>query len=49
MVAMAGTFAVEVSRVLHRIDISWNENWTETTQVRNFVIEGTLTGWVCLT
>jgi hypothetical protein len=41
MVAMAGTFAVEGSRVLHRIDISWNENWTETTQVRNFVIEGT--------
>jgi hypothetical protein len=28
MVAYAGTFKVEGSRVVHNIDISWNENWT---------------------
>jgi hypothetical protein len=40
MVAMAGTFTVEGSRVVHNIDISWNESWTGTTQVRHFTIDG---------
>jgi hypothetical protein len=40
MVAYAGTFKVEGSRVVHNIDISWNENWTGMAQVRNFRIEG---------
>jgi hypothetical protein len=40
MVAYAGTFKVEGSRVVHNVDISWNENWTGTAQVRSFRIEG---------
>jgi hypothetical protein len=40
MVAMAGTFAVEGDRVVHHIDISWNEHWTGTAQKRQFRIEG---------
>jgi GNAT superfamily N-acetyltransferase len=28
MVAYAGTIKVEGTRVLHNVDISWNENWT---------------------
>jgi hypothetical protein len=41
MVAMAGAFAVDGTRVIHSIDISWNETWTGTSQVRHFVIDGT--------
>jgi hypothetical protein len=41
MVAMAGTFTVDGSRIIHTIDISWNEAWTGTAQVRHFVIDGT--------
>ena len=39
VIAYAGTFKVEGSRVVHNVDISWNENWTGTAQVRNFQIE----------
>ena len=40
MVAYAGTFTVEGDRVVHHVDISWNENWTGTAQARQFRIEG---------
>jgi hypothetical protein len=40
MVAMAGAFTVDGNRVAHSIDISWNEAWTGTTQVRHFSIDG---------
>jgi hypothetical protein len=30
VIAYAGTFEVEGSRVVHNVDISWNENWTGT-------------------
>jgi hypothetical protein len=40
MVAMAGTFTVEGHRVVHDIDISWNEAWTGTAQIRHFSIDG---------
>jgi len=40
MNAYAGTFKVEGSRVVHNIDISWNESWTGTAQPRNFRIDG---------
>jgi hypothetical protein len=36
----AGTFTVEGDRVVHNVDISWNENWTGTAQARHFRIEG---------
>ena len=40
VIAYSGTFEVDGGRVHHNVDISWNENWTGTTQVRNFRIEG---------
>jgi hypothetical protein len=40
VIAYAGTFKVDGSRVVHNVDISWNESWTGTAQVRNFRIEG---------
>lgn len=39
-VAYAGTFKINGGRVVHNVDISWNENWTGTAQVRNFKIDG---------
>jgi hypothetical protein len=40
MVAYGGTFSVDGDRITHNVDISWNENWTGTAQVRRFRIEG---------
>jgi hypothetical protein len=34
MLAYAGTYTVEGDRVTHHIDVSWNESWTGTKQVR---------------
>jgi len=40
MYAYAGTFTVEGNTVTHHVDISWNENWTGTHQIRNVRLEG---------
>jgi lipocalin-like protein len=40
MGAYAGTYTIEGDKVIHHIDISWNEAWTGTAQVRQFKIEG---------
>jgi hypothetical protein len=40
MLAYGGTFRIEGDQVVHNVDISWNETWTGTAQVRNFRIEG---------
>jgi len=40
MGAYAGTFTIEGDKVTHHVDISWNEAWTGTAQVRQFKIEG---------
>lgn len=40
MIAYAGTFSVEGNIVTHHVDISWNENWTGTSQVRNIKLVG---------
>jgi hypothetical protein len=40
MVAMAGTFTIEGNRVVHHIEISWNQNWSGTAQVRHVAIDG---------
>jgi hypothetical protein len=34
MLAYAGTYQVDGDKVSHRVDISWNEAWTGTVQVR---------------
>lgn len=38
--AYAGTYTIKGDQVSHHVDVSWNEAWTGTTQVRQFKIEG---------
>ncbi len=40
MVAYAGTYTLSEGSVVHHIDISWNQGWTGTDQVRFFKLEG---------
>jgi Lipocalin-like domain len=40
MVAYAGTYTLGQNQVVHHIDISWNQGWTGTDQVRFFELEG---------
>ena len=40
MVAYSGRYTVEAEKVVHHVDISWNESWTGTDQVRVFKLEG---------
>jgi Lipocalin-like domain len=40
LLAYAGTYTIDRDKVSHQVDISWNEAWTGTTQVRQFKIEG---------
>jgi len=39
-VAYAGTYTIDGDKVSHHVDLSWNEAWTGTTQVRQFKIDG---------
>ena len=40
MFAYAGTYSVDAGKVTHHVDISWNEIWTGTDQVRLFEVSG---------
>ncbi len=40
LIAYGGTFKFDGKTVTHYVDISWNENWTGTAQVRNARLEG---------
>jgi hypothetical protein len=40
MFAYAGTYSVEAGKVTHHVDISWNDNWTGTDQIRFFEVSG---------
>jgi hypothetical protein len=40
MVAYSGRYTVEGEKVVHHVDVSWNESWTGTDQVRFFKLEG---------
>jgi len=40
MIAYGGTFKFDGKTVTHHLDISWNETWTGTAQVRNVRLEG---------
>jgi hypothetical protein len=44
MFAYAGTYSIEAGKVTHHVDISWNEVWNGTDQVRFYELnENTLT------
>jgi len=38
--AYSGTYTVEGNQVTHAVEISWNEAWTGTKQVRYFAVDG---------
>ena len=40
MVAYAGTYTVEDETVTHHIEVSWNQAWTGTDQVRRLRLDG---------
>jgi hypothetical protein len=42
MVAYAGTYTLGDKQVVHHIDISWNETWTGTDQLRFFELDGNM-------
>ena len=42
MIAYAGTYAVEADKVIHHVDISWNEARTGTDQIRFFELDGNI-------
>ena len=40
MFAYAGTYTVDAEKVVHYIDMSWNQSWTGTSQIRFLRLEG---------
>ena len=40
MFAYADTYSVEVGKVIHHVDISWNDTWTRTDQSRLLEVSG---------
>ncbi len=42
MFAYSGNYTVELDRVIHHLDMSWNEAWSGTDQVRFCTIEGNI-------
>jgi hypothetical protein len=40
MISYAGTYTVNAEKVIHHVDISWNQAWTGTDQVRFYKLEG---------
>ena len=40
MFAYAGTYTADGEKVVHHVDISWNQNWTGTDQVRFYKLDG---------
>jgi Lipocalin-like domain len=42
MFAYSGTYTIQPDRVIHHVDMSWNETWSGTDQVRFCKIEGNI-------
>jgi len=40
MISYSGTYTLDAEKVVHHVDISWNQNWTGTDQVRFYKLEG---------
>lgn len=40
MFAYAGTYTVHADAVIHHVDVSWNDSWTSTDQIRRFEVSG---------
>ena len=42
MIAYAGAYTLDGEKVIHHVDISWNEAWTGTDQVRFYKLDGNI-------
>jgi hypothetical protein len=42
MFAYAGTYTLDVGKVIHHVDVSWNQSWTGTDQTRFYKLEGNI-------
>jgi hypothetical protein len=42
MSAYAGTYTADAEKVVHHVDISWNQIWTDTDQVRFYELDGNI-------
>jgi Lipocalin-like domain len=42
MISYTGTYTVDAEKVLHHVDISWNQIWTGTDQIRFYKLDGNL-------
>jgi Lipocalin-like domain len=40
MISYAGTYEVDGSKIIHHIQVSWNQAWTGTTQTQQFNVDG---------
>ncbi|HUZ33280.1 MAG TPA: lipocalin-like domain-containing protein [Xanthobacteraceae bacterium] len=40
MISYAGTYTADAEKVIHHVDISWNQIWTGTDQVRFYKLDG---------
>jgi hypothetical protein len=40
MISYTGTYTVDAEKVLHHVDISWNQIWTGTDQIRFYKLDG---------
>jgi hypothetical protein len=40
MAAYSGTYTIKDTQVIHRPDVSWNETWTGTDQIRDYKFDG---------
>ena len=40
MLAYAGNYTVDSEKVIHHVDASWNQTWTDTDQVRFYQLDG---------
>ena len=38
--AYSGSYTIEGDNVIHNVELSWNESWTGTKQVRRFAVNG---------
>jgi hypothetical protein len=40
VISYAGTYTFDAEKVIHHVDISWNQSWTGTDQVRFYKLDG---------
>lgn len=41
-VAYSGTYVLDSDKVTHKIDVSWNQSWTGSDQIRFYKVEGNM-------